>query len=57
VVKDRAIASAKKFPEHYLDLIDIALSDKQRARSVVKKDSDESHEAHELLQDMEINRD
>jgi hypothetical protein len=45
-----------KIPEHYLDLIDIALSDKQRARSVVKKDPDESYEAHELLQDMEISR-
>jgi hypothetical protein len=45
-----------KIPEHYLDLIDIALSDKQRARSVVKKDPDQAHEAQELLQDMEISR-
>ncbi len=45
-----------KIPEHYLDLIDIALSDKQRARSVLKNDPDQAHEAQELLQDMEISR-
>jgi hypothetical protein len=40
--------------EHYLDLIDIALADKKRVRSIVKRAPDGSGGPHQLLQDMDI---
>lgn len=43
-------------PEHYLDLIDITLAEKTRARTVIKRDPEEPHGPDELLREMDISR-
>jgi len=43
-------------PEHYLDLIDAALSDKKRARAAIKRDPEEPRGPQELLRDMDISQ-
>lgn len=40
--------------EHYLDLIDIALADKTRARTIIKRDPEEANGTDELLREMDI---
>ncbi len=41
-------------PEHYLDLVDIAIADKTRTRTALKRDPEESHGTDELLREMDI---